>query len=111
MGDTLLRTAVKFTPAGGSVAVRARASGGEALIEVIDSGPGVPADERDSIFDSFFRGRAKGGGRIAGSGLGLAIAREFVEAHGGRISVLDENGGAHFCVALPLRLERLPAAA
>jgi two-component system sensor histidine kinase GlrK len=101
--DNLIGNAVKFTPAGGSVSVRARSSGDEALIDVIDSGPGVPAEERESIFDSFFRGRAKASARIEGSGLGLAIAREFVEAHGGRISVLGEPSGAHFRVALPRR--------
>jgi two-component system, NtrC family, sensor histidine kinase GlrK len=101
--DNLIGNAVKFTPAGGSVSVLARSSGDEALIEVIDSGPGVPAEERESIFDSFFRGRAKASARIEGSGLGLAIAREFVEAHGGKISVLGEPSGAHFRVALPRR--------
>ena len=102
--DNLIGNAVKFTPAGGSIAVHARSSGDQALIDVIDSGPGVPAEERDSIFDSFFRGRAKASARVEGSGLGLAIAREFVEAHGGSISVLAEEGGAHFRVALPRRL-------
>jgi two-component system sensor histidine kinase GlrK len=102
--DNLIGNAVKFTPAGGKVAVLARASGDEAVIDVIDSGPGVPAEERESIFDSFFRGRAKAGARVEGSGLGLAIAREFVEAHGGRISVLAEERGAHFRVALPKRM-------
>jgi two-component system, NtrC family, sensor histidine kinase GlrK len=102
--DNLIGNAVKFTPAGGRVSVRARLDGDEALIDVIDSGPGVPAEERESIFDSFFRGRAKAGARVEGSGLGLAIAREFVEAHGGKISVLAEARGAHFRVALPRRL-------
>ncbi len=101
--DNLIGNAVKFTPAGGSVSVRARANRDEALIEVIDSGPGVPAEERDSIFDSFFRGRAKASTRVEGSGLGLAIAREFVEAHGGRIRLVGEASGAHFQVALPRR--------
>jgi two-component system sensor histidine kinase GlrK len=102
--DNLVGNAVKFTPAGGSIAVVARASGDQAVIDVIDSGPGVPPEERDSIFDSFFRGRAKASARVEGSGLGLAIAREFVEAHGGKISVLAEERGAHFRVALPRRL-------
>jgi two-component system, NtrC family, sensor histidine kinase GlrK len=102
--DNLIGNAVKFTPAGGKMSVHARAHGDHALIDVIDSGPGVPEEERDSIFDSFFRGRAKASARVEGSGLGLAIAREFVEAHGGRISVLAEARGAHFRVALPRRL-------
>jgi len=101
--DNLIGNAVKFTPAGGNVAVLARSTLDEALIDVIDSGPGVPAEERDSIFDSFFRGRAKASARVEGSGLGLAIAREFVEAHGGRISVLAGERGAHFRVSLPHR--------
>jgi two-component system sensor histidine kinase GlrK len=102
--DNLIGNAVKFTPAGGRVAVVASSQGDQALIDVIDSGPGVPAEERESIFDSFFRGRAKASSRVEGSGLGLAIAREFVEAHGGKISVLAEERGAHFRVALPRRL-------
>src|SRR5437763_9667111 len=72
--DNLISNAVKFTPAGGTIAVRARSAAGEAVIEVVDSGPGVPPEERESIFNLFFRGRSKGeGGRVKGSGLGLAI--------------------------------------
>jgi two-component system, NtrC family, sensor histidine kinase GlrK len=102
--DNLIGNAVKFTPAGGNVSVFARSNGEQALIDVIDSGPGVPPEERDSIFDSFFRGRARSHARVEGSGLGLAIAREFVEAHGGKISVLAEARGGHFRVALPRRV-------
>src|SRR5688572_12891528 len=110
--DNLLGNAVKFTPGGGTISVAARMVGAQAVIDVVDSGPGVPAEERDAIFNSFFRGRAKASGRIEGSGLGLAIAREFTEAHGGRISVLAEAGGAHFRVTLPSKAARsLPAAA
>ncbi len=99
--DNLIGNAVKFTPAGGSISLLARASDAEAVIDVIDSGPGVPAEERDAIFDSFFRGRAKAQARVEGTGLGLAIAREFAEAHGGRISVVSEGSGGHFRVTLP----------
>jgi two-component system sensor histidine kinase GlrK len=110
--DNLLGNAVKFTPGGGTISVAARVVGGQAVIDVVDSGPGVPAEERDAIFNSFFRGRAKASGRIEGSGLGLAIAREFAEAHGGRISVLAESRGAHFRVTLPSKAARsFPAAA
>lgn len=99
--DNLLGNAVKFAPEGGSISVVAREQDGEATLEVIDSGPGVPAEERESIFDSFFRGRAKASGRIEGSGLGLAIVREFVEAHGGQIAVVEGGRGGHFRVTLP----------
>jgi two-component system sensor histidine kinase GlrK len=86
--------------------VRARAQAAEAVIDVMDSGPGVPLEERESIFNLFFRGRGKGdSGRIKGSGLGLAIARELVEAHGGQIAVVGGSGG-HFRVTLPRRSAR-----
>ncbi|HEY5899238.1 MAG TPA: HAMP domain-containing sensor histidine kinase [Burkholderiales bacterium] len=115
--DNLVSNAVKFTPSGGTITVRARALAGEAVIEVLDTGPGVPAEERESIFNLFFRGRTKAEagreGGIKGSGLGLAIAREFAEAHGGQIAVMP-NGtgapgaaqGAHFRVTLPRRSAR-----
>ena len=102
--DNLIGNAVKFTPAGGNVSVLARSNSDQTLIDVIDSGPGVPAEEREAIFDSFFRGRARASARVEGSGLGLAIAREFVEAHGGKISVLAAARGGHFRVTLPRRI-------
>src|SRR5438445_725117 len=108
--DNLISNAVKFTPPGGTISVRARALAGEAVIEVMDSGPGVPAEERESIFNLFFRGRTKSDhgreGGIKGSGLGLAIARELVEAHGGQIAVVGGGHGGHFRVTLPRRSAR-----
>jgi two-component system sensor histidine kinase GlrK len=109
--DNLISNAVKFTPPGGTIAVRARAAAGEAMIEVMDSGPGVPAEERESIFNLFFRGRTRADsvgmrGAIKGSGLGLAIARELVEAHGGQIAVVADGAGGHFRVTLPRRSAR-----
>jgi len=99
--DNLVGNAVKFTPRGGAITVSARGHGADAVIDVIDSGPGIPGEEREAIFDSFFRGRAQASGRIEGTGLGLAIAREFAEAHGGRIAVMTRSSGAHFRVTLP----------
>jgi two-component system sensor histidine kinase GlrK len=63
----------------------------------------VPAEECEAIFDAFFRGRASASGRAEGSGLGLAIAREFAQAHGGRIEVVPRETGGHFRVTLPKR--------
>jgi two-component system sensor histidine kinase GlrK len=113
--DNLISNAVKFTPPGGTIAVRARVGmgneAGMAMIEVMDSGPGVPAEERESIFNLFFRGRTRADsvgmrGAIKGSGLGLAIARELVEAHGGQIAVVADGAGGHFRVTLPRRSAR-----
>ena len=107
--DNLVSNAVKFTPPGGAVTVTARAVAGEAIIEVQDTGPGVPVEERESIFNLFFRGRTKADGsavRVKGSGLGLAIARELAEAHGGQIAVVTGGAGGHFRVTLPRRSAR-----
>jgi two-component system sensor histidine kinase GlrK len=104
--DNLVSNAIKFTPPGGTITVRARAEGGEAIIDVVDTGPGVPAEERESIFNLFFRGRTKADSGMKGSGLGLAIARELVEAHGGHIAVVGGGGGGHFRVTLPRRSAR-----
>jgi two-component system sensor histidine kinase GlrK len=101
--DNLLGNAVKFTPPGGLVTVLAREQGGQAVIDFLDTGPGVPAEESEAIFDAFFRGRAAASGRAEGSGLGLAIAREFAQAHGGRIAVVARPAGGHFRVTLPKR--------
>jgi two-component system sensor histidine kinase GlrK len=104
--DNLIGNAVKFTPPGGTVRVVTSSRDADVVLDVVDSGPGVPIEEQQSIFESFFRGRAKSTGRIEGSGLGLAIAREFTEAHGGRISVVSEANGGHFRVILPKKAPR-----
>ena len=96
----LLANALRVTPAGGTVTLRARARDDDALIEVEDDGPGVPADQRASIFDRFFQAgsvRTHGGG-----GLGLTLAQELVELHGGQIGLRDREGGACFWLTLPL---------
>jgi signal transduction histidine kinase len=97
----ILENAVRHTPADGSVIVEVGRQGADAFVSVADGGGGVPEDALARIFDAGFRGdpaRTPGGG----AGLGLAIARSFVEAHSGRITVRNEDGGACFTVWLPV---------
>jgi signal transduction histidine kinase len=96
----LLANAAKYTPPGGKVTVRASSDGPDALLEVTDTGPGIPEDERGLVWERFYRGRS---GRLAdGSGIGLAVVKELVNAHGGRVSIdTATGGGAKFSVRLP----------
>lgn len=100
--SNLVGNALKFTPRGGEVVVDLVDLRGEAVIEVRDSGPGIPEADLPLVFDRFFRGTNVGEARASGSGLGLAIARSIVEMHGGSISVSSAVGeGATFTVRLP----------
>lgn len=102
--DNLLSNAVKFTPRGGTIAISARAERDQLVMEVMDSGPGIPADERKRIFEAFYQGKSPQGGHVKGTGIGLSVVTEFVNAHGGSIEILESRlGGAHFRVRLPLR--------
>ncbi len=92
------------THAGGALGVDVGAEGAWATVSVHDAGPGIPVEERDRVFDRFYRGAASGRrGDTAGSGLGLALVAEHVRAHGGRVQI-DEGaaGGARVSVVLPL---------
>jgi signal transduction histidine kinase len=99
----LLANAFKFTPNGGVVRCIVEVTGTQATIAVEDSGPGVPPELRTTIFERFRQGEGSMSRRFGGTGLGLAIAKEFIELHGGTITVGDARGaGARFQVELPL---------
>jgi PAS domain S-box-containing protein len=102
--DNLVSNAVKFTDSGGRVDVRVRSLKKRAVIEVRDSGIGIPAGEQQFLFQRFFRTSTATEQAIQGTGLGLAISKAIVEAHGGEISVESEEGvGTSFRVTLPLQ--------
>jgi PAS domain S-box-containing protein len=98
----LLGNAIKFTPEGGRIELRARALGQVVRVEVCDTGPGIPTDERERIFEAFYRlGRTEKA--TEGTGLGLAITRSLVELHGGHLGIESEIGsGSCFFFTLPM---------
>ncbi|MEU9559312.1 sensor histidine kinase [Streptomyces fumanus] len=104
--DNLLTNAAVHTPPGTSVSVTVTAGADTAEVRVADTGPGVPAADRDRVFDRFYRvDKARSRDR-GGSGLGLAVARSLVEAHGGTVTLTGAPGATVFTVTLPLRAAR-----
>ncbi len=95
----LIENALKFSPPDAPVHVRITATRNEAIVRIVDQGPGLREDELERVFDAFHRGS---GGTGGGAGLGLAIARGFAEANGGRVWAESRPGqGASFALALP----------
>jgi len=100
--ENLITNALKFTPAGGEVAVRVGPADGQAVIEVRDTGRGIPATELAHVFERFWRGNDAGG--TGGRGIGLAVVDELVRAHGGQVSASSHPGhGSAFTVKIPAR--------
>ncbi|WP_043671651.1 sensor histidine kinase [Streptomyces xylophagus] len=98
----LVSNALRHTPPGGSVTLRARRAGDEVTIEVADTGTGIPAEDLPRVFDRFWRAEKSRSRRTGGSGLGLAIVRRLTEAHGGTVTVASTVGaGTVFTVRLP----------
>jgi signal transduction histidine kinase len=99
LARNLVDNAVRYTPSGGSVLVRCRSRAEGALLEVTDTGPGIPAAERDRVFDRFYRRAAA---QADGSGLGLAIVKSIAGHHGARVALGDApGGGLHVEVEFP----------
>ena len=105
--DNLVSNAIKFTPGGGTVAVRVGPVPAGAVIEVADSGMGIAPEEQEQLFERFFRTRSATDAAIPGTGLGLSISKAIVDAHGGTIGVESAAGrGTTFRVELPLEQRR-----
>jgi signal transduction histidine kinase len=89
----LLTNAHEYSPPGASIEVRARVAGDDVEISVIDTGPGIPRNQREQIFQRFTRGDAGLTQRVGGTGLGLAISKSLVALHGGSLRVEETPGG------------------
>ncbi len=99
--NNLIGNALRHTPAGGQVEVRARRAGSSVEVTVRDSGEGIRAEDIPNIFESFYRGEKSRSRATGGAGLGLAIARGIVRAHGGEIQVESQPGDTRFTFSLP----------
>jgi len=98
----LLGNAIKYSPTGGTLSLALRESGGTARISVSDTGHGIPDEEKEKVFDKFYRRNDAVARKEFGTGLGLAIAKSIVELHGGKIAVKDSpSGGCEFFFELP----------
>jgi two-component system sensor histidine kinase BaeS len=96
----LLTNAIKYTPPGGQVTLTTSTSGGNAVLTVADTGPGIPETDLPHVFERFWRGT--GAQHRSGAGIGLAVAAELAGAHGGTITAASlPGGGAVFTLTLP----------
>jgi two-component system, NtrC family, sensor histidine kinase GlrK len=102
--ENLLSNAVKYSPKGGTIHLSARASALQLVLDVADSGVGIPVEDRGHVFDAFYTGRASRSTAVKGTGIGLSVVLEFVSAHGGTIQIIDgQFPGAHFRITMPIR--------
>lgn len=102
--EQLLANALKYSPPNGEIRIMLRDSGAQMELEIEDEGPGIALEEREHVFEPFFRGK-NAQGDSEGPGLGLAIVREYVANHQGRVDIIDarqDQQGARFRVQLPL---------
>jgi signal transduction histidine kinase len=97
--SNLIANALRYTPSGGRVRVETTAVDGAVHVSVSDTGPGIPPEQRERVFERFVQAD---GGEGGAAGLGLAIVRDIVQAHGGRIHLASEVGhGSRFTLELP----------
>lgn len=99
----VVENALRYTPEGGRVVLRGGADAHSVWLEVEDTGPGVPPEERPFIFERFYRGREASRQSPEGTGIGLPIARQLIEAHGGTLELAASGPGSLFRIRLPRR--------
>jgi signal transduction histidine kinase len=99
--ENLVANALRYTPRGGDVVMRAAAGPGMVRLSVSDTGPGIPADHLDRVFDRFYKADPSRAAALRGSGLGLSIVKAIAERHGGRVAVASQPGRTVFSIELP----------
>jgi two-component system sensor histidine kinase GlrK len=105
--ENLVSNAVKYSPKGGTIHIKAATANGSLVIDVADNGPGIPKEDRDHVFEAFYTGRAARSTAVKGTGIGLSVVLEFVAAHGGTVQIVDgEYPGAHFRIRMPISVAR-----
>jgi PAS domain S-box-containing protein len=106
--DNLVTNAVKFTPAGGRIAVRATRRNGSVVITVTDTGVGIAEGDQDRLFERFYRAQSANDAAVQGIGLGLSIVRAIARGHRGEVSCTSELGrGTTFTVELPIPIHEV----
>jgi two-component system sensor histidine kinase GlrK len=104
--DNLISNAIKYSPEAGQLSISLKSKADRAILEVTDTGPGIPEGEETKVFDAFYQCKSSPISHVQGTGLGLSIAREYVIAHGGHIeAVQQDQQGACLRVTLPLRVK------
>lgn len=102
--DNLISNAIKYSPHDGRISIDLRSEAETAVLEIRDEGPGIPREERETVFEPYYQGRPPAGKQsLHGTGLGLAISREYIELNKGTIEVMDTDRGACIQVRIPIR--------
>jgi len=99
--SNLISNAVRYTPAGGRVTVRAERRPADLLVSITNSGDGIPADDLDRVFERFYRVEKSRDRARGGAGIGLAIVKQLIEASGGRVGAESADGQTRFWFSLP----------
>ena len=97
----LLSNAVRYTPAGGSITVRAERRPGDLLVSISNTGEGIPPEDLDRVFERFYRVEKSRDRARGGAGIGLAIVKQLVEGSGGRVGAESREGTTRFWFSLP----------
>lgn len=97
----LLSNAIRFSPVGGRIDIALSHADGRVVLDIRDEGAGIAPEDRDRVFEPFYRGSRQPIDAPKGSGIGLSIVQEYIQAHGGRMTLQPSERGAHFRIELP----------